>query len=370
MSAPRRSPQVGRIARLLHVDPDEVQGLDGIPDDDLRALHDLIGHAVFAEHRPRFARVAGLSAVLPAPVAGKLAERFLPPTLAARTAEALEPARARDLVGRVSVDYLAEIALALDPTRSARVVQQIPTPRVAAVARALFARGEYAAMAEFAGTVTLDALFAALDVATARDLLEVVPLLVWNDNIARVVAEVPVTRIEELVHEIAGSDPDEIAELVDRLAPIAQRVPPERVAEVARALFAGGHHVPMALLARAVSGDGLLAAVEVATARDLLAVVPLLEWEGADVFAAVVDAVPAERLDELLREIVEGGLWVEGSALIERLHPTAADRVLHRVGAVSDGHFAAFRRAADDGLLGPAAAELLQRAEDLRGAAR
>jgi hypothetical protein len=197
-----RSPQLGRIARLVHVDVEDLHGLDGLSDEQLRRLHDRIGALVFAGQEDRFARIAGLSKALPGPLAGKLAEKFLAPPLAARTAETLEPAKARGLVTRVRVGYLADLAMSLDPTRSKPVVQAIPPPNVAQVARELFARGEYAAMAEFAGTVTLEALFAAFEVATPHDLFKVAPLLVWNDNLDRVLSELSVDRIVPLVHEL------------------------------------------------------------------------------------------------------------------------------------------------------------------------
>jgi hypothetical protein len=95
------SPQVGRIARLLGVDPADVHGLESVPEQDLRVLHDQISHTLFADGRARFARVAGLSKSLPGPVCGKLAELFVPAAIAARVAELLEPAKAAELVNRV-----------------------------------------------------------------------------------------------------------------------------------------------------------------------------------------------------------------------------------------------------------------------------
>ena len=131
----RRSPQLSRIARLLEVDVADVQGLDGVPDADLRILHDQISHSMFADGQQRFAGVAALSKTVPGPLAGKLAERFLPPVLAARVSELLEPARARDLVGRVRISYLADIAVALDPVKSRPVVQALPADRIGQVAK-------------------------------------------------------------------------------------------------------------------------------------------------------------------------------------------------------------------------------------------
>lgn len=219
-----RNPQLGRLARLLDVEADALAGLDAVPDDQLRDLHEQISRAVFGNYQHRFARVAGLSQELPPAVAGKLAERFLPPVLAARVAELLTPAKAQELVSKVSVSYLADLALALDPTRSEPVVQAIPADRIGQVARALFDRDEYAAMAEFAATVTLEALFTALEAASARDLLTVVPLLVWNPQIDQVIDEMPGERIDELLGEIVTAGPwDEGNYLIDRLPPQAQQ---------------------------------------------------------------------------------------------------------------------------------------------------
>lgn len=169
--------QVARIARLLGVPPQEVQGLDGVPTPDLRELHDQISGALFAGGHRRFAGMAALAGSLPAPAVAKIAEKFLPAFLAARVAELLEPAQARELVRRVSIGYLADIALALDPVRSRPVVQAIPAPRIGEVARELFARGEHGVVAEFITVVGDDGLAAALSVAGPDDLAMIQPYL-------------------------------------------------------------------------------------------------------------------------------------------------------------------------------------------------
>jgi hypothetical protein len=362
MSAPHhRSPQISRIARLLAVEAIDVVGLDGIAEDDLRVLHDQIGQTLFADGQHRFARVAALSKMLPGAMAGKLAERFLPPTLAARVAELLEPAKARELVTKVSVGYLADLALVLDPTRSKPVVQAIPADRVAAVARELFDRKEYGAMAEFAGTVTLESLFAALHVSTARDLVEVVPLLVWNDNIDLVIADIPAAKIDAILSEIVAED------LWEQATYLIERLHPEAISTVAKALFARGEYSAMAQFAGIVDLDALFAALDVATARDLLEIVPLIEWNAT--IEQVIADIPADRVDALLSEIVDAELWEHGNYVIEHLGPVAHERALERIGAVSGEVFEAFHAAAAAGKLGDAALELLASADAARAVA-
>ena len=148
------SPQLARIARLVHTDIADLDDLAGIDDTDLRTLHDQIAESYFGAGRESFARVAGLSKALPGAVAGKLAQRFLPPHLAAQVAVLLEPAKARELVSKVSLPYLADLSLSLDPTRATPILQAVPAERIGEVAAELFRRGDYAAVAEFAGSVT------------------------------------------------------------------------------------------------------------------------------------------------------------------------------------------------------------------------
>ena len=365
------SPHLERIARLLHVDVAEVHGLDDLTDAQLRTVHDRIAELVFAGQQERFARIAGLSKALPGPVAGKLAERFLPPPLAARTAEMLEPAKARDLVTTVRVSYLADLAMSLDPTRSERVVQAIPAANVGQVARELFGRGEYATMAEFAGTVTLDALFAAFDVATPHDLFEIAPLLVWNDNLDAVVSQLPVEKIIPLVHELVRTSREETGggsryTVIDRMAPVMACVPAERVGEVAAVLFERGEYEAMAQFSGVIPPPSILAAVSVANARDLLGVVPLLEWN--DNLANTINQLPVSVVDDVLREVVDGELWSEASYLIDRLDPKLVDHALTRVNELPPATFATMQAAADAGHLTGQAAALLERAAKLRAA--
>lgn len=353
------SPQIGRIARLLRLDPTEIQGLDDVSDADLRVLHDQISSTLFAEAQQRFARIAGLSKTIPGPLAGVLAEKFLPPVMAARVSEMLDPAKARDLIGRVSVAYLAEIALALDPVRSRPVVQKLPPEPIGKVAKELFGRQEYATMAEFVGTVTVDALFAAFAVATPHDLLAVVPLLEWNDNLDRVIADLPHRKVTEIATSLTPAELADLALALDpsRMGPIVAAVPAEVVAGIAAALFERDEHAGMAAFVGVVTPEMLHAALGVASAQDLLSVVPLLEWN--DNIDAVVDVLPDETLDGLFAEVAGTADWDRAKDTFERLSPVAQERLFGRLDRLSTQNQAAIRAAAESGELGPAATRLL-----------
>lgn len=353
------NPQIGRIARLLHLDPKDIVGLDDLPAADLRILHDQISRTLFAEAQQRFARIAGLSKTIPGPVAGVLAEKFLPPVMAARVSEMLDPAKARDLIGRVSIKYLAEIALALDPVKSRPVVQKLPPEPIGKVAKELFGRKEYATMAEFVGTVTVDALFAAFEVATPHDLLAVVPLLEWNDNLDTVVADLPHRKVTEIATSLTPAELADLALALDpsRMGPIVAAVPADVVAGIAATLFERGEYEGMAAFVGVVTPEMLHAALGVASARDLLAIVPLLEWN--DQIDAVVDSLPDETLDGLFAEIAGTADWDVAKVAFERLSGTAQDRLFARFGRLSAANQKTIRAAADAGELGEAAARLM-----------
>jgi hypothetical protein len=356
---PASSPQIGRIARLLHLDPLEIQGLHDVPDADLRIFHDQISKTLFAEGQQRFARVAGLSRTIPGPLAGVLAVKFLPPVMAARVSEMLDPAKARDLIGRVPIGYLAEIALALDPVRSKPVVQKLPPEPIGRVAKELFGRREYATMAEFVGTVTVEALVAAFEVATAHDLLAVVPLLEWNDNLDKAVADLPHRKVTEIATSLT---PEELADLAlaldpSRMGAIVAAVPADVVAGIAKALFERREYAAAAGFVDVVTPEMLHAALGVATAHDLLVVVPLLEWSPQ--IDAVVDALPHETLDGLFAEIAGSADWEAAKVAFERLSDTVQRRLFARFERLSSANQKRIRDAAGAGELGPAAAALM-----------
>lgn len=275
MTATPSRPQLEAIAKVLGIESSDIHGLDAVSDDDLNVLNIQIRNRLSADKRQRFARVAGLSQTIPGPIAGRLAEKFLPAAGAALAAELLEPAKARDLVGRVSVGYLGELAIALDPVRAQDVVRAIPAERVAEVARELFGRKEYAAMARFADAVEVEALFATLGVATPHDLLAVVPLLTWNDNLDRVIAELPDEQTRQIAAELDAEELADLALALDphRFGPIVASVPVDTVANIAGVLLERGEYAAMAGFASVITAEMLSAAIDRATDHQLAGLV-------------------------------------------------------------------------------------------------
>jgi hypothetical protein len=165
--------ELRKLAHTLDVDTAALTMLKTVPVEDLRVLRAQIGEAMFQAGRPAFTRVAALSKAVPGAVAAKLTEAALPPLLAARTAELLDPARAVDMVGRLSDRYLADVSAALDPTRAPEVVAAIPLDRVATISAELARREEWVVIGGFVSHVPGDALRASVAVYTGEQLLRI-----------------------------------------------------------------------------------------------------------------------------------------------------------------------------------------------------
>jgi hypothetical protein len=174
--------ELRKLARALEVDEHELDFLAGVPEADLRTLRRQVGEALFQADRPSLVRVAALSKAVPAGVAAKLSEAVLPPLIAARTAELLEPHKAAELVSRISPKYLADVSVYMDAARSPEVVAAIPAQRVAEVAAELARREEWIVIGSFVAQVGDEALAASVARFDGEQLLRIGFVL---DDIAR-----------------------------------------------------------------------------------------------------------------------------------------------------------------------------------------
>lgn len=173
MSALGPSAEILKLAHQLGVPSSRLDFLAKVEPDELRALRGQIADALFNADKHHFSKVVAVSKIVPGALAAKITEHALSPLIAARTAELLEPARAVDMVGRLSDRYLADVSAAMDPARAPEVIAQIPPKQVAMVARELARRGEWVVMGGFVSLVSVAALRAAVAEMTGEQLLRV-----------------------------------------------------------------------------------------------------------------------------------------------------------------------------------------------------
>ena len=198
--------ELQKLAHQTGVTPQDLEFLAGLPAADLRALRSQIAEALFQADRHYFVKVAGLSKTIPAAVAAKVTEFALPPLIAARTAELLEPAKAADLVGRISGTYLAQVAAAMDPSRSPHVIEKIPPDKIALVGRELAAKQEWVVIGGFVSYVTSAGLRATVAAFTGEQLLRIGFVLEDTSRLAEITAMLTDKQVDELLRAAADHD--------------------------------------------------------------------------------------------------------------------------------------------------------------------
>ena len=202
MSALDSEAEILKLSHQLGVPTSRLGFLDDVPPQDLRILRRQIGNALFAADQHHFGKVVAVSKVVPAALAARITEPALSPLLAARTAELLEPARAVDMVGRLSDRYLADVSAAMDPARAPEVIAQIPPRQVALVGAELARRDEWVVMGGFVSHVSLAALRAAVEQLSGEQLLRVGFVL---DDLSRLAEIAPMLTDEQLDEMLAAT---------------------------------------------------------------------------------------------------------------------------------------------------------------------
>ena len=231
--------ELRKLARALELDEDRLGFLGTLPEEDLRTLRRQVGEAMFQADRPSLVRVAALSKAVPVAVAVKLTEAVLPPLIAARTSELLEPHRAAELVSRISPKYLADVSLYMDAARAPEVVAAIPAARVAEVAAELAKREEWIVIGSFVAQVGDEALAASVARFDGEQLLRIA--LVLDD----------LSRLDDIGGMLTDGQLDELLvaaakfALWPELSELVANLAPARVARLA------GHYVELAADARA-----------------------------------------------------------------------------------------------------------------------
>jgi hypothetical protein len=229
--------ELRKLAHALDVEPARLDMLAAVSADELRILRQQVGEALFQADRHYFVRMAALTKTVPVAVAAKLTEAVLPPLIAARTAELLEPSRAADLVGRISEKYLADVSRFMDAARAPEIVAAIPTDRVAAVAAELARREEWVVIGSFVAQVTDEALAASVAGFDGEQLLRIGFVLddlsrlddigamltdAQIDQLLRAAAECALwTELQQLVEHLG---PDRIERLAGRYGAAAEAV--------------------------------------------------------------------------------------------------------------------------------------------------
>jgi hypothetical protein len=192
--------EVLKLARLLGRQPDQVDYLEQLSLEDLCELRERITEVLWNAHGSALNRLASASKLLPSRVSATISERAFGPLLTARMAALLDPERAVDVATKLSLPFLADVAIELDPRHASEV---------------------NVTMGRFVGHLRADAIVAALDAMDDRALLQIGFVLEDKERLQQLVALLPKPRLMRIVQ--AAADGDLWVEALDLLGHLTER---------------------------------------------------------------------------------------------------------------------------------------------------
>ena len=149
MSKLETTAEMIKLARILGMEKHAVGYLASLPPHEIRRLREAALKRMFTRDSVMFSRVAKASRLLPNGLVAKLGEKVFGPMLAARIAGEMPTDRAVDIANRMSIPFLADVAIELDPVAAKEIIRAMPAQRVALVAAELLKRGDFITMGRF-----------------------------------------------------------------------------------------------------------------------------------------------------------------------------------------------------------------------------
>lgn len=177
-----------RLARMLDVDVNELDGLRGVDAQHLTDLRHALQQAIKEHTDHKLHLIIAASRIVPTAIAGPIVERTGTPRLSARLSAMLEPEKSADFIHHVSTDFVARIGSYADPSATSRIIPHMPEDKVVAVGAAMARAGDMVGSGRLIGLLS-DAAIAAVitEVRDADELLELLLLLEEPDDVGRIV---------------------------------------------------------------------------------------------------------------------------------------------------------------------------------------
>ncbi|GAA4546608.1 hypothetical protein [Amycolatopsis samaneae] len=191
--------EILKLARVLGVEPENLDYLERVDEDDLRAFREQVTDTLFDANLVVLQRMALASRLLPGAVLAKIAERVFGPMLCARIAGLVDVNRGIDVAKRLSPRFLAEVAAELDPRRASAIIARIPLDTVVEVARELTRREDWITLGRFVGHLPDATVQRSLEVVGDADLLRIAFVLDDKSRIDHVVALLPAGRLTKVL---------------------------------------------------------------------------------------------------------------------------------------------------------------------------
>ncbi|CAM3073279.1 hypothetical protein [Skermania piniformis] len=245
-----------KIARVLDVDPDDLNYLADASPAALREFRVELARTLDKRYQALFARLGKAGSLVPAGVAAKIATTFFGPALCGPIAANLPPAKAAGLIEQLPVGFLADTARYIDPDVAAPVVRALDSRSMSPVVQELLRRGDHVSLARFVNALTDRQLRQIVpQVRTGDDLLLTALNVETAQRLDALLALLPDDRVAALLQ--AAVDRDLVAESIPVLAAVSPQAQ-QRLARIAAGL---GTEVSAAVAAAAAAaGEADLAA--------------------------------------------------------------------------------------------------------------
>lgn len=213
--------EAAKLARLLgQREATTLAFLAAAPAEELHVYREQVTDLLYDDGAAIARRAGEAARLLPPQVIAKIAREALGALLSARLGGQLQPKTAVDVVKRLEVGYLAEVAAELDPRRAADVIAAMPPELVGDVAGAMARNDEHVAMGRFVMHLDDAALRACTEQLDDDDLLRVAFVAEGKERIDRFVAVLRDGRAARLpaAARRCGLE-DELADLLAHLGP-------------------------------------------------------------------------------------------------------------------------------------------------------
>ena len=350
---------LAKLARILEVDPTEVEFLGHLDVVELRELRWRINDTLNAADAKRLNGVMAASKLVPIGLAATIGEKWFGPVLCARLVGLVDPKRAGLYAKHLSVDFMADITARTDPRVAGDLVHELDLRAMQRIATALLERGDHLTLSHFVGHIPAEVVAAVLEAIDDNAAVVRIARYVEDlDDLDPVVALLPDDRIVDLVHAVEAADlwVDALhlfSQLGDaqitRIATTIARLDPDSVATALAAftrhdLWPQGirlvdHLAPADLatlagelvrLDDAVIGGAVTAISSLDAWATLLRIAVAVDGHGEEARArirAAVDGLPRNDVVALVRTVERDDLWVDGLHLFGHLGDDQITRI-------------------------------------------
>lgn len=214
--------EIFKLCHLLGTDPAGFSFLRTVPPEQLRDLR----LAVF-EQRARHARrlvnvVAAVARHLPPWLCAVLAQHFIGPPLLAEVAGRLPAGFAARVAQHLSAAYLADICPHLDPRHARDLIQRLPVSRIVEVALLLIQRRDYPTLGRFVDVLRDEPIKAVLDAITDDEhLVRIAYFVESRSRLDHIVRMLPRERLRGIVLMVLDARRDVLLEVVSLVANVS-----------------------------------------------------------------------------------------------------------------------------------------------------